>query len=168
MAGMVAYAPATQRRRRVGRYLAPLSLAAVVAAIVVLILGFPRGVGHHLPDLRSPHAAVRRLPPYWVVRPGDTYGEISARTGLTIAQLGTFNPNVDPLAIFPGQRLNLWRYPPKPPPRPLGPRFWTVRPGQSFGSIAAKTGINIITLEHLNPQLKPSTVQPGDRVRLRR
>jgi LysM repeat protein len=42
-----------------------------------------------------------------------------------------------------------------------------VRPGQSFGSIAAKTGINILTLEQLNPRLKPATLWPGDRLRLR-
>lgn len=46
--------------------------------------------------------------------------------------------------------------------------FWTVRAGESFGSIAAKTGINIDKLEELNPQLKPASLQPGDRVRLRR
>ena len=42
-----------------------------------------------------------------------------------------------------------------------------VRSGQSFGSIAASTGINIVTLEQLNPKLKPATLQPGDEVRLR-
>jgi LysM repeat protein len=46
--------------------------------------------------------------------------------------------------------------------------FWTVRPGQSFGSIAAATGISIVTLEQLNPKLKPASVQAGNRVRLRR
>jgi LysM repeat protein len=42
-----------------------------------------------------------------------------------------------------------------------------VRPGESFGSIAAKTGINLAKLEQLNPRLKPTTLRPGDRVRLR-
>jgi LysM repeat protein len=42
-----------------------------------------------------------------------------------------------------------------------------VRPGESFGSIAAKTGINLAKLEQLNPRLKPTTLQPGDRVKLR-
>jgi hypothetical protein len=45
--------------------------------------------------------------------------------------------------------------------------FWTLRPGQSFGSIAAATGINITKLEQLNPKLNPATLQPGDLVRLR-
>jgi LysM repeat protein len=42
-----------------------------------------------------------------------------------------------------------------------------VRRGESFGSIAAKTGQNIVKLERLNPRLKPTTLQPGDKVRLR-
>ena len=50
---------------------------------------------------------------------------------------------------------------------PLGPLYWTVRPGESFGSIAAKTGVNLLTLEQLNPRLKPATLWPGDRLRLR-
>ena len=70
---------------------------------------------------------------------------------------------------MPGQRLNLWLHPPtpRPKPMPLGPLYWTVRPGQSFGSIAAKIGVNMLTLEQLNPRLKPATLSPGDRVRLR-
>ena len=50
----------------------------------------------------------------------------------------------------------------------LGPRFWKVKQGQSFGSIAAKTGKPIDTLLRLNPKLKPEKLQVGDRVRLRR
>jgi hypothetical protein len=96
---------------------------------------------------------------------------IAAKTGLSTDVLQAYNPTVNPNALTPGQRLNLWRYPPQPPKpkaKPPGPMFWTVRPGQSFGSIAAATGINIVTLEQLNPRLKPVSVQPGDRVRLRR
>jgi LysM repeat protein len=105
------------------------------------------------------------------VRPGDSFAAIAARTGLTTDQLQAFNPTVDPLARAPGERLNLWQYPPKPHkprPKPPGPTFWTVRAGQSYGSIAAATGINIVTLEQLNPTLKAGSVQPGDHVRLRR
>jgi hypothetical protein len=38
---------------------------------------------------------------------------------------------------------------------------------RSFGSIAASTGIDITTLEQLNPTLPPAKVKPGDRLRLR-
>jgi LysM repeat protein len=114
----------------------------------------------------SRHRA-RHLPTYWTVRPGDTFTEIARKTGLTVSELEAFNPTVDPVGIYPGERLKLRLHPPKPRPKPPGPRFWTVQSGQSFGSIAAKTRINITKLEALNPRLKPSTLQPGDRVRLR-
>jgi LysM repeat protein len=86
---------------------------------------------------------------------------------VALAELQAFNPQVDPLNLVPGERLNLWRHPPKPRRKPPGPMFWVVRPGQSFGSIAAQTRINIVKLQQLNPRLKPSSLQPGDRVRLR-
>jgi LysM repeat protein len=101
------------------------------------------------------------------VHPGDTYAQISMKTGLSIDQLEAFNRNVDPLSLRPGQRLSLWPHPPPPRPKPPGPQFWTVRRGDSFGLIAAKTGINLTRLEQLNPRLKPDALQPGDQVRLR-
>src|SRR6516165_7112267 len=163
------------RARRPGRILArilvPLLLLGVGAAVYLIVKsppGFLRNTG--TTNTARP-AAQRRLPPYWRVRPGDSFAVIAAKTGLTVDQLQAYNPTVNPLALTPGVRLNLWQHPPKPHrprPKPPGPMFWTVRPGQSFGSIAAATGICIVTLEQLNPTLKPSSVQPGNRVRLRR
>ena len=45
----------------------------------------------------------------------------------------------------------------------------TAGPGRLSCSnlIAAKTSINMLTLEQLNPRLKPTTLWPGYRVRLR-
>jgi LysM repeat protein len=139
-----------------------------VAAIVLVVKHGPSIVGTHSGSTKTHHAKVRKIPPYWTVHPGDTLTTIAHKTGLTIAQLEARNPQTDPQALYVGERLLLWRHPPKPRPKPLGPRFWTVKPGESFGSIAASTGINITKLEALNPHLKPSTLQPGDRVRLRR
>lgn len=159
-------ATATHPKRRFPRLLAFAALAIVAAAAVLIVTNGPSIPFQHPSHANAPGAA-RRLPPYWIVRPGDSYSEISARTGLTVYQLELLNPDVDPQSLTPGLRLQLWRHPPAPPPKPLGPQFWTVRPGDSFGLIAAKTGINLNRLEQLNPQLKPSALQPGDRVRLR-
>lgn len=169
---MAQRAPAARHPGRIlARLLAPLLLLGVAAAIYLIVSSPPAflrttGAGTH-----ATHAvAQRRLPPYWTVRPGDSFAVIAAKTGLSIDQLQAFNPNVDPLALTPGVRLNLWQHPPRPHhgrPKPPGPMFWTVRPGQSFGSIATATGISIVTLEQLNPKLKAASVQPGDRVRLR-
>ena len=98
---------------------------------------------------------------------GETLTIIAHKTGLSINQLEARNPNVDPQSLIPGERLLLWRHPPRPKPKPPGPRFWTVKPGESFGSIAAATHVDITKLEQLNPNLKPSTLQPGDRIKLR-
>lgn len=166
-------APSPRRPGRIlARLFAPLLLVGVAAAIYMIVSsppGFLRNTGtaNHAPR----PAAHRRLPPYWTVRPGDSFAVIAAKTGLSLDQLQAYNPTVDPLALTPGVRLNLWQHPPKPhkhKPKPPGPMFWTVRSGQSFGSIASATRISITTLEQLNPRLKPGSVQPGERVRLRR
>jgi LysM repeat protein len=158
--------------RILARLLAPLLLLGVATAVVLIISsppGFLRQTDAGTPA--PPPAAHRRLPPYWTVRPGDSFALIAEKTGLSVDQLQAFNPTVDSLALSPGERLNLWQHPPRPhrhSSTPSGPMFWTIRPGQSFGSIAHATGISIVTLEQLNPRLKPASVQPGDRVRLRR
>jgi LysM repeat protein len=158
-----------QRRNRLLLLcLVPLGLVVMLVAVSLMIAS-SLGRSDAAPDAaRASAAAARRLPPYWTVRPGQTYAQIAQRTGLSIDLLETFNPYVDPTSLVPGQRIKLRLHPPPPPPKPLGPLYWTVRTGQSFGSIAAKTGHRIATLQHLNPHLKPTTLQPGDRVRLRR
>ena len=138
-----------------------------IAGAIALIVARHASAG---PEVNEPAAAVRRIPPYYTVQPGDTFAQISAQTGLSVELLQAYNPTVNPLALTPEQRLNLWQHPPKPAgpkPKPPGPMFWLVKPGQSFGSIAASTGVDITTLEQLNPNLKPSSLQPGDQVRLR-
>ena len=161
-------AAATQLPRGwIARVLALAALATMLAAMVVVLANPPGSGRSHSKSTRSVHVTIRKLPAYWTVRPGDTLAEISDKTGLSIGQLEAYNPNVSVQSLGLGQRLNLWRHPPSPRPKPPGPRFWTVRPGDSFGSIAAKTGINLAKLEHLNPRLKPATLQPGDRIRLR-
>jgi LysM repeat protein len=163
----VQFAAATHPRGRISRYLAPAALAILLGAVTVVVLTSAGSSGTHSSSANAPHATNRPLPPYWTVRPGDTYGQISEKTGLSVDQLEAFNPKTDPNNLLPGQRLKLSLHPPAPGPKPPGPRFWTVRPGESLGSIAAKTGINLTKLEQLNPKLKPTTLQPGDRVRLR-
>jgi len=100
----------------------------VAAAVVLVILNPPRATGGHRPAAQR-QAALRHVHPYRVVRPGDTYAEISMKTGLTVAQLQAFNRDVDPLNLIPGERLNLWRRPPKPRPSRLGRRSGRCDPG---------------------------------------
>jgi LysM repeat protein len=165
----VAAGAATHPQGRTPRLLVPAALLAlVVVAVVVVVLSSSGSKTASSPASSRATSVNRRLPPYWTVRSGQTLSGIAERTGLSIDRLQQLNPSVDPYSLLPGQRLRL-RFIASQPPRPkrLGPLFWTVRSGQSFGSIAAKTGKNIVALEHLNPRLDPTKLKPGDRVRLR-
>ncbi len=141
----------------------------MVTAIVLAVKAPLPITGAHHDSSKSGRSSGRKLPPYWTVHSGQTLTDVSLKTGLTLSQLQTYNRNVDPENLLPGQRLNLWRHPPTQRRRtkPLGPRFWTVRPGDSLGLIAAKTGNNLATLEELNPRFR-ATLQPGERIRLHR
>lgn len=167
---MAQRAPAARRPGRIlVRLLAPLLLLAVAAAIYLIVTSRHTAAQPNASLLQ--HAAThRRPPPYWTVKAGDTFARISARTGVPVAKLQAYNPNIDPFALQPGERLLLWPSPPKPhhKPKPPGPMFWTVKPGESFGSIAAATKIDITKLEELNSKLAAGSLQPGDRVRLRK
>jgi len=149
-------------------WLVPVGLVLAMLAVGLITVTSLSATGEGS-DASTPSAkaATRHLGPYWTVKPGDTYSRISDKTGLTIADLETFNPQVDPTTIEPGQRIKLRLQVPKPRKR-LGPRFWKVRQGQSYGSIAAATKKPIDRLMRLNPKLKPSALKVGDRVRLRR
>jgi LysM repeat protein len=97
---------------RSSHFLAPVGHVAILAAVVVVIAASAPVVAKRPKPAGSRHSPVRKLPPYWVVRPGDTFTEISQKTGLTVAQLQAYNPDADPLALYPGQRLLLWAHPP--------------------------------------------------------
>jgi LysM repeat protein len=148
------------------RYMIPFGLVVLFLAIIVLVVT-SMGSDRTANSASSLDAITSKLPLYWTVRRGQTYSQIAETTGLTVDQLMTFNPTTDPSSIVPGQRLKLRLHMPPPKPKPLGPRFWVVKRGDSFGSIAAKTGKSIIRLQQLNRRIKPETMQPGDRVRLR-
>ncbi len=148
-------------------YLVLIGLAVLFFAIVVVAITSLGAADQTATGEKERRAQARKLPVYWTVKRGDSYVRIAQKTGLTVDELETFNPYVDPSAIVPGQRLKLRKNVPKPKPKPLGPKFATVRTGDSFGSIAAKTGKSITRLQRLNPKLKASELQPGDRMRLR-
>ena len=49
----------------------------------------------------------RRQRRNYVVKPGDSFGSIAEKTGVSIAQLEQLNPDVDPQALVVGQRIKL-------------------------------------------------------------
>jgi LysM repeat protein len=49
----------------------------------------------------------------------------------------------------------------------LPKRIYTVKTGDTLGSIAEKTGISVETLQDLNPNLDPQALSTGQKVKLR-
>ena len=47
-----------------------------------------------------------------------------------------------------------------------GPRFYTVRPGDSLSEIAVKNRVPVSTLNSLNPNLNPNALQVGQRLKV--
>ena len=52
-------------------------------------------------------------------------------------------------------------------PKGPGDKYYVVQPGDSLSTIAEEEGIELDTLEQLNPDLDPQTLSAGQRVRLR-
>lgn len=119
--------------RRSARLLAP---AALVATIVVTILVVEHGLsgrksstatasrlsGAPVRTSRSHPRAARGASPStasttsqagasatYLVKPGDSFSAISARTGVPLPTLEALNPGVDPRALHAGQHLRLRR-----------------------------------------------------------
>ncbi len=51
--------------------------------------------------------------------------------------------------------------------RTSGPRYYTVRTGDTLTSISIETEVSVAMLEQLNPGLDTQALQPGQRLRLR-
>jgi LysM repeat protein len=113
-----------QRRRRpsgAGRYLAPAAfLLAVTIAALLIRSGLRSDHGSATTTLRGPvtHApttvtrrttgkTTTRAGEVYTVQSGDTFGSISAKTGVSIAQLEQLNPGVSSNSLQVGQRLRV-------------------------------------------------------------
>lgn len=150
----------------------------IVAALSILVVGgliatavIEATSGGSTPSLTTPSAlafATRGLPRYWVVRSGDTYDSIAAGTHLSATQLQALNPQQAPNALVPGEHLKLHL------PVLLAharhraaPRSWTVRAGDTYSSIAARTGVPVYDVAAYNPSVNPDRLSPGRRLKLR-
>ncbi len=123
------------------------------------------------PNLTSPAAmavATRSLPPYYTVRVGETFDSVAAVNHLSSAQLQQLNPTQDPTSLEAGQVLRLRVHEPSAAvPRRLIPPFWVVNRGETYSSIAAKTGAAVADIAQLNPKANPNLLVPGQRLKLR-
>lgn len=103
--------------RKGARWLAPIALAATIAAIYVLVhreLGTSRShstasqtQGHVVVHHAHPSAPRPAAPATYVIRAGDNLSTIAQRTHVPLSTLEALNPGVNPSALQTGQRLRL-------------------------------------------------------------
>jgi LysM repeat protein len=101
-------------RRPWARYLAPALFLLVVTAIVLVVRAEVRSDGaparttavttRAVPAKRSKPPSARR---FYVIQSGDTLGAIAAERGTTVAVLLRLNPDVEPTALRPGERIRV-------------------------------------------------------------
>jgi LysM repeat protein len=106
--------------RKPGRYLAPIALLAIAAAVFLVVRAHVHTTTHtatanqisgRLVQTRrgqstAPHHRHRTT---YTVRSGDTLSGIAAKTGVPTATIERLNPGVNPNALQTGQVLKLRR-----------------------------------------------------------
>jgi LysM repeat protein len=103
--------------RSPARFLAPLALVAFAVALFLIVTGSsdtetesgPKGASEARPTAtpegqgKSGRKGRRR----YTVKPGDTPSSIAEKTGVPLADILRLNPDLDPQALSPGQRIKL-------------------------------------------------------------
>jgi LysM repeat protein len=106
--------------RKPARYLAPVAVLGVAAAIGLVVKSHVNGTGGAgaTTGATAPTGALvhsTRLPTkrtvhkFYRVKPGNTLSGIAQKTGVPIATIERLNPNVNASALQNGQRLRLRR-----------------------------------------------------------
>jgi LysM repeat protein len=98
------------------RYAAPAAfLLAVTIAVVLIRSGLESGGGragagsavpgkHVVATTTTTRRSGKR---FWVVRAGDTFAVISAKSGVPVATIAHLNPKVHSTTLFIGERIRL-------------------------------------------------------------
>jgi LysM repeat protein len=102
--------------RSPARFLAPLALVAVVAALwMVVHHGSSGGSGSSGSSATQAQPTAtpaskhkkHKKPRFYTVKPGDTPSGIAEKTGVPLTKIESLNPGLDPQALSPGTRLKL-------------------------------------------------------------
>ena len=104
--------------RSPARFLAPIALVAVTIALIMVLTSSGLGGDDDSEDSRAGSGRTattataerrqrRTQQRTYVVKQGDTLEAIAERTGVPLQQLLERNPDLDPQALIPGQRVRL-------------------------------------------------------------
>jgi len=81
-------------------------LVFLIGVTLLVLLARQTLIPRHAHGVQVPahHVSVAR---YYRVRPGDTLTGVAAKTGVPMARLLHLNPNLQPTALFIGERIRL-------------------------------------------------------------
>ena len=103
--------------RSPARFLAPLALVAFAVALFVIVTGTndtetesgPNRASEARPESTPQDQAKsgRKGRRRYTIKPGDTPSSIAEKTGVPLADILRLNPDLDPQALSPGQKIKL-------------------------------------------------------------
>lgn len=109
-----------------------------------------------IPVLSLSMASAAEAAQTYTVRPGDTLSGLQSQLGSSAAQLAEYNHLADPSVIVAGQVLTV------PPVTSATPAAYTVRAGDTLGSIAATSGTTVANLASINHIADPNLIFVGE------
>lgn len=95
----------------------------------------------------------------YVIRRGDTLGEIGQRFNVSLSDILAVNPGLDPGNLQIGMVICI----PRPGTCPTG-RSYTIQPGDTFYSIARRFNVSLDALLAANPFTNPDQLYVGQQI----
>ena len=155
------------------RYL--LAGCILALALVATIAGSGQAANLAGPEIEQTSCAGR----WYRIQQGDSWSNVAQRTGISVTALKAANPRLaqQPQGwLLVGQQLCLPAGPNSPTAAPtvkpapvVDDGIWvTVRRGDSWAVLAARTGVSVAALQAANPKaMRPNEVlRPGDRIQV--
>ncbi|MFA5523237.1 MAG: LysM peptidoglycan-binding domain-containing protein [Tissierellales bacterium] len=101
----------------------------------------------------------------YTIKAGDTFYTIASEFNITVRQLQQANPLVNPFNLVVGQRICV-PVPPSIPEPPVIPpcidgTYYSIRPGDTFYSLANRFNVTIRQLQDANPTVDPNSLVVG-------
>lgn len=98
-----------------------------------------------------------------IISQGDTFWGLEERYNIPHGTLQKLNPGIDPKALRIGSEIRLRG---EPTPTPSTPKtYYTIKQGDTFWGLEDAWRLPHGTLQRLNPELNPRTLQIGHRIR---
>ncbi len=103
----------------------------------------------------------------YIIKPGDNLTKIARKHGCTVAELIQENGLKSNAVIHPGQKLKIPGATETTPITPAdAPDIYTIRPGDTFSSIARRHDMSVEDLMAANPDTDAKTLRPGQKIKL--